>query len=205
MAMQLERVERLNLTLSAGAVAATFALASPHVASSLAVGAALEAMNFGALVRGARIYLGGGEQGSGPWLALFSVRFILLGAGIVLAMQAGAHPVGLLCGLSIAIPTVIIDGWLNRPPIDAAARGEGEWSVPPPEDESWDRYSIWRPQAVDEPEPVDEALATGMQRAANEDSSFLAGAEATNDEARKRRDSDASKASREARKATKPE
>lgn len=148
--MKLERVERLNLTLSAGAVAATFALASPHVASSLAIGAALEAMNFGALVRGARLYLGGGEQGSGPWLALFSVRFVLLGAGIVLAMQAGAHPIALLCGLSIAIPTVLIDAWLNRPAIDADAPGAGEWTVPPPDDESWDRYSIWRPSAADE-------------------------------------------------------
>ncbi len=151
MAMKLERVERLNLTLSAGAIAATFALASPHVASSFAVGAALEAMNFGALIRGARVYLGGGGQGSGPWLALFSVRFVLLGVGIVLAMQAGAHPVALLCGLSIAIPAVLIDGWLNRPQFDAlAARHAEEWQVPPPDDESWDRYSIWRPTALDE-------------------------------------------------------
>ena len=178
--MKLERVERLNLTLSAGAVAATFAFASPHVASSLAIGAALEAMNFGALIRGARIYLGGGEQGSGPWLALFSVRFILLGAGIVLAMQAGAHPVALVCGLSIAIPTVLIDGWLNRPAIDPEAPAEGgwgEWSVPPPEDESWDRYSIWRPtaeehepQALDGPQAVSEPQAVDEPQALEESS-----------------------------------
>jgi len=166
--MQLERVERLNLTLSAGAVAATFAFASPHVALSLAVGAALEAMNFGALVRGARIYLGGGEQGSGPWLALFSVRFILLGVGIVLAMQAGAHPVALVCGLSIAIPAVVIDGWLNRPAIDSDAPSREEWSVPPPEDESWDRYSIWRPQALDEQQELDRLQALDGSQTPNE-------------------------------------
>ncbi len=163
--MKLERVERLNLTLSAGAVAATFAFASPHVATSLAIGAALEAMNFGALVRGARIYLGGGEQGSGPWLALFSVRFVLLGVGIVLAMNAGAHPIALICGLSIAIPAVLIDGWLNRPEFDAASAGE--WSVPPPDDESWDRYSIWRPTALDE----EAELAALEARAASGDAS----------------------------------
>jgi hypothetical protein len=151
MAMKLERVERLNLTLSASAVAATFAFASPHVASSLAIGAALEAMNFGALLRGARIYLGGGEQGSGPWLALFSVRFVLLGAGIVFAMLAGAHPVALVCGLSIAIPTVLIDGWIHRPTFDPDAVDEPpEWVVPGPDDESWERYSIWRPMALDQ-------------------------------------------------------
>lgn len=165
MAMKLERVERLNLTLSASAVAATFAFASTHVASSLAVGAALEAMNFGALVRGARMYLGGGEQGSGPWLALFSVRFVLLGAGIVLAMQAGAHPVALVCGLSIAIPTVLIDGWLNRPKDDPDAHGE--WQVPQPDDESWDRYSIWQPQALDE--EAEDAAALEAFAAQNDD------------------------------------
>jgi len=164
--MKLERVERLNLTLSAGAVAATFAFASPHVASSLAIGAALEAMNFGALVRGARIYLGGGEQGSGPWLALFSVRFVLLGAGIVRAMQAGAHPVALLCGLSIAIPTVLIDSWMNRPRIDPDAPGAGEWQVPAPDDESWDRYSIWRPTALDVEDAAEEARAAQGEESA---------------------------------------
>lgn len=162
--MQLERVEKLNLTLSAGAVAATFAFASPHVASSLAIGAALEAMNFGALIRGARIYLGGGVQGSGPWLALFSARFVLLGVGIVAVMMAGAHPVALVCGLSIAIPAVVIDSWLNRPAIDPEAPGTGEWTVPPPDDESWDRYSIWRPQALDE--EVERATERATERAA---------------------------------------
>jgi len=141
--MKLERVERLNLTLSAGAVAATWAFASPHVASSLAIGAALEAMNFGALHRSARLYLGGGVRGAGPWLAVFSTRFVLLAAGILIAVQAGAHPVALLCGLSIAVPAVLIDAWLHRPHYDPAS--QAEWDVPPPDDESWDRFSIWRP------------------------------------------------------------
>lgn len=141
--MKLERVETLNLTLSAGAVAATWAFASPHVASSLAIGAVLEAMNFGALHRSARLYLGGGVRGAGPWLAVFSTRFVLLAAGILIAVHAGAHPVALMCGLSIAIPAVVIDAWLHRPHYDPAS--QTEWDVPPPDDESWDRYSIWRP------------------------------------------------------------
>lgn len=148
--MKLERVERVNLTLSAGAVAATWAFASPHVAFSLAVGAALEAMNFGALHRSARIYLGGGVRGAGPWLAVFSTRFVLLAAGILLAVQAGAHPVALLCGLSLAIPAVLIDAWLHRPHYDPAS--QGAWQVPPPDDESWDRFSIWRPWELGEAE-----------------------------------------------------
>ena len=152
--MKLERVERLNLTLSAGAVAATWAFASPHVASSLALGAALEAMNFGALYRSAQIYLGGGVRGAGPWLAVFSTRFVLLAAGILIAVHWGAHAVALMCGLSIAIVAVVIDAWFHRPEFDPAQAAE--WAVPPPDDESWDRYSIWRPWELETAKEEDE-------------------------------------------------
>jgi hypothetical protein len=46
-----------------------------------------------------------------------SLRFIILGTAIYLTMQAGANPIALLIGLSIAMPATVIDAWLNRPPI----------------------------------------------------------------------------------------
>ncbi len=138
--MKLERVERLNLGLSAGAVAASFALATPHFATSLAIGAALEAMNFGSLHRGAKHFFAGEFAGGGPWVALFSIRFVLLAIAIFVTIRMGVHPVALTVGLSIAMPAVLIDAWLHRPEI-----------VPPEtlpsleaDDPSWDTYSVWR-------------------------------------------------------------
>lgn len=111
----LARVEQWNLGLSAGVVAASLALATPHFATSLAAGALLEAVNLGALRRSALRYFGGEMTRS--WTGAFALRFLLLAAGIFLTLQAGAHPVALLIGLSIAMPAVLVDAWLNRPPI----------------------------------------------------------------------------------------
>ena len=75
--MKLERVERLNLGLSAGAVAASFAIATPHFATSLALGAFLEAMNFGAMHRGAqRFFAGEISPAPDPGSRLFATRFL---------------------------------------------------------------------------------------------------------------------------------
>jgi hypothetical protein len=112
----LAKVERWNLGLSAGAVAASYALATPAFATSLAAGAFLEAINLGAIHRSAQ-RLFAGEMLSGGWLGALVLRFILLGTAIYVTMQAGAHPVALLIGLSIAMPATVIDAWLNRPPI----------------------------------------------------------------------------------------
>jgi hypothetical protein len=111
----LARVEQWNLGLSAGVVAASLALATPHFATSLAAGAFLEAVNLGALRRSALRYFGGEMTRS--WTGAFALRFLLLATGIFLTLQAGAHPVALLIGLSIAMPAVLVDAWLNRPPI----------------------------------------------------------------------------------------
>jgi hypothetical protein len=150
--MKLERVEKLNLGIGAGAVAASFALATPHFAASLAVGALLEAMNFGALYRGAERFFVGEFAGAGPWVGLFGLRFIMLGVGIFVTMSAGAHPAALLIGLSLAMPAVVIDAWANRPAI-----------VPPEmlpmvdsDDPSWDRYSVLRADEVPLPEGADD-------------------------------------------------
>ncbi|MEZ4332192.1 MAG: hypothetical protein R3F35_10590 [Myxococcota bacterium] len=115
MKFALAKVEQWNLGLSAGAVAASFALETPHFATSLAAGALLEAVNLGALRRGAVQFFAGRMTRS--WTGAFAFRFLALAAGIFLTLQAGAHPVALLIGLSLAMPAALIDAWLNRPPI----------------------------------------------------------------------------------------
>jgi hypothetical protein len=150
--MRLDQVERLNLTLSAGAVAASMALATPHFATSLAVGAALEAVNFRALRRMGKRLVSGELVATGPQIGIFGVRFLLLATAIVLSMAAGANPVALLIGLSIVVPAVVIDAWRHRPPIEACE----PVPVPPPDDPSWDEWNVWRVQGVDSPSPSDE-------------------------------------------------
>ena len=103
--MTLDPMEKLNLTLSAGAVAASYVLATPHFAMSLALGAALEAMNFSVLYRAAKAFFAGELSGSGPWVAVLSVRIIALGVGIFLILGAGANPVAVAIGLCLCGPS----------------------------------------------------------------------------------------------------
>ena len=66
-------------------------------------------------------------------------------------MSAGAHPVGLVVGLSIAMPAAVLDAWRNRPPyVDPATL-----PVTPPDDPAWDRWSVWRVREL-EPEELDD-------------------------------------------------
>jgi hypothetical protein len=116
MRFELAKVEQWNIGLSASAVAASLALATPHFATSLAAGAFLEAINLGAIHRAAR-RLFAGELLSRGWVGGLSMRFVILGVAIYLTMDAGANPIALLIGLSIAMPATIIDAWLNRPPV----------------------------------------------------------------------------------------
>lgn len=116
MGFELAKVEQWNIGLSASAVAASLALATPHFATSLAAGAFLEAINLGAIHRAAK-RLFAGELMSRGWVGGLSMRFVILGVAIYMTMDAGANPVALLIGLSIAMPATIIDAWLNRPPI----------------------------------------------------------------------------------------
>ena len=116
MRFELAKVEQWNIGLSASAVAASFALATPHFATSLAAGAFLEAINLGAIHRAAR-RLFAGEMLSRGWVGGLSMRFVILGVAIFITMTAGANPIALLIGLSIAMPATVIDAWLNRPPI----------------------------------------------------------------------------------------
>jgi hypothetical protein len=149
--MQLDPMERLNMGISAGAIAASFALASPHFAASLAFGAALEALNFRFLHGTARAMFEGIVDGQRGWLAIFGLRFGLLAAGIIAAMVSGADPLGLVLGLSLVMPAVVIAAIWTRPPvIDYPPE-----APLPPDDPSWDNYSIWRAAEV-EPTAEDE-------------------------------------------------
>ena len=144
--MNIDPIERTNLTLSAGAVAASLAFASPAFAVSLAVGAALEAWNFRGLRRSAQFLFWGHIRGSGGWLGVYSLRMGMLVIGIAAALYLGAHPVGLLIGLSIIMPATVIEAWRARPTIDPNAPALAQ------DDPSWERWNPWlaRENAIDE-------------------------------------------------------
>lgn len=133
----IERVQGLNLGLSAGAVALSWVLLSPLFAASLAAGAILEAANFRSLRRSCQLILKSGGAGSGAAVTAFGLRFGLLAAAIGFAIYLGAHPVGLLVGLSLIVPSVVIAAWMARPAPAPAT------SAPPPEDPSWDEWNPW--------------------------------------------------------------
>jgi hypothetical protein len=133
-----------NLAFSAGACLLSFAAVSPRFAAGLAVGAALEAVNFRSLFRACeRIFLSG-APGAGPAVALFGLRFVLLGAVIFFALRAGIHPVGLVVGLSLIVPATILAAWQARPPILADAPALA------PDDADWERWDAWRARERDE-------------------------------------------------------
>jgi len=138
--------ERVNLGISAGAVAASFAVVSPHFAGSLAAGAVLEAMNFRFMHGVAEALFAGVVNGGGPWVGVLSLRIGLVIGGIVAAMTLGADPLALVLGLSLAMPASVIAALLNRPEVVDQEPNPGLDA----DDPSWDRYSIWRAAERDE-------------------------------------------------------
>ncbi len=135
--MAFDPIERMNLTLSVGAVAASFALAPPVFAGSVAVGAVLEAINFRGLYRASQLLFQGAVPEGARWSSGFGLRFALLAGGVAVALQVGADAIGLLIGLSLIIPASIIEAWRNRPPIDPDAPALD------PDDEEWSRWNPW--------------------------------------------------------------
>jgi hypothetical protein len=132
--VRVERVERLSLALCAGAVVASYPLVSPVFAVSVAAGGLLEAANFRGLTRaGRRLF----ERRPSSWTAGWASRFALLALGIGGVLWLGAHPVGLVLGLSLIVPAVVIEAWRSRPPVapDAPAL--------PPDDPGWDDWNPW--------------------------------------------------------------
>ncbi|HBZ68740.1 MAG TPA: hypothetical protein DEP35_02910 [Deltaproteobacteria bacterium] len=135
--MQLDSIERLNLAIAAGAVAVGYAAAGPAFATSLALGAGIEGVNFRVLRSGSQ-RLFAGDLGVGhAWVAGFALRFVVLAGAIALSLRAGAQPVGLVLGLSTIVPAAILGAWRARPPIGTPPPG------PPPDDPSWEAWNPW--------------------------------------------------------------
>ena len=135
--MRLDPIERTNLTLSAGAAALSFALATPAFAVSLLAGAALEWVNFRGLRRSAAAFFGGEISGGSGYRAVAGLRFLLLAVGIATALGVGAHPIGLVIGLSLIMPAAIIEAWRHRPPVCPDAPRLAA------DDPAWDRWDAW--------------------------------------------------------------
>jgi hypothetical protein len=135
-----------SLAFSAGGVAASWALISPRFAGSLALGAALETLNFRALFGYWRRALLGGERAGWTRFASFGLRLLVLAAAIWAALALGAHPVGLVVGLSLMVPAVVLAAWRARPAPDPEAEALA------PDDPGWDAWDPWR---VREREPSD--------------------------------------------------
>ena len=139
-----------SLVFSAGAAAASWALVSPRFAGSLALGAALEALNFRALFgHWRRALLGSGRAGLAAFGG-FGLRCLLLGFAVWAALALGAHPVGLLIGLSLVVPGVVLAAWRARPaPSPDAPALDAD-------DPSWEAWNPWLARERD-PEADEDA------------------------------------------------
>jgi hypothetical protein len=154
--MQQSSVLSWNLAFAGSACAASYALVSPRFAMGLALGAALEVVNFRSIWSSCeRIFFAGeeGMNGAGPAVGAFGVRFILLAVVLFFALQAGIHPAGLLIGLSLIMPAVVLAAWRARPAIDPSAQAL------PDDDPSWDAWNPWLAREVEPAESDDDANA----------------------------------------------
>jgi len=133
-----DRTERLNWTIAGGALATSAVLAPAPFTASLAVGVALEAVNYRALRRSADLFFGGELGGGRAWGAGFGLRFVLLALAMAVAVGLGAHPVGLVIGLSTIVPAVLAAAWRQRPRLLATVP-----PGPPPDDPIWDSWNPW--------------------------------------------------------------
>ncbi len=146
--MSIDPIERWNIAISAGAVATSLAVASPGFATSIAVGAALEAVNFRSLRRSAQLLFSGEITGQRMWSAAHGIRFVLLAIGIIAAVYFGASIIGLVIGLSLIVPATILEAWRTRPSVLA------DTPALEADDPSWDRWNAWLAR---ENEEIDES------------------------------------------------
>ena len=135
--MTLDPIERTSFALSAGAIAAATALATPHFAMSLATGAVLSAINFRALRASALASFFGQVDSRMLFGGLFAIRFAFLAIAIGIATSADVDPAGLCVGLSLVLPAAFLEAWRTRPAIDPNAPALD------PDDETWDRWNPW--------------------------------------------------------------
>jgi hypothetical protein len=138
-------VDALSVGLALVATSASFLLVSPLFGFSVALGAALEMVNFRNLRRTCERVVTG-EATSGLVMSGFSFRFVLLGGVVGVALYAGAHPVGLLVGLSLIVPAMLAAAWHTRPVALPASEG------PAAPDEEWDRWNPWLARESDDDE-----------------------------------------------------
>ncbi len=148
--MNIDPFERMNLVISAGAVATSYAIASPAFTTGLALGAAMEAVNFHALRRSSQFLFWGMLPNQRAWGGLFAMRFGLLAIGICAALYFGTNAAGLLVGLSLVMPAAILEAWRTRPEIvdDPQALDE--------DDPAWEDYNPWLAREVERPAEDDD-------------------------------------------------
>ena len=142
-AIQITRapIEQLHALLAALAITTSAIAVGPWFSASLALGVVLAMLNFRALRRATQRLFSGEIAGAGPWVVLFAIRFGLLGAAMYMALASGAHPIGLVIGLSMIVPAVVLFAG-RRPPVYPLGAGAGR-EVPPPDDPSWDDWNPW--------------------------------------------------------------
>ena len=148
--MTLDPIERTSFALSAGAIAAAAALATPHFAVSLATGAVLSAINFRALRASALAAFFGEVDSRVLWGGLFAIRFAFLAVAIGLATKANVDPAALCVGLSLVLPAAFLEAWRTRPAFDPNAPALD------PDDEAWDRWNPWLAREVEPRAEEDE-------------------------------------------------
>lgn len=148
--MKIDPFERMNLVMTAGAVATSYAVASPSFTAGLALGAAMEAANFHALRRSAQFLFWGVLPNQRAWSAVFAMRFGLLAVGIAAALYFGMNAAGLLVGLSLIMPAAIIEAWRTRPLAleDAQALD--------PDDPAWNHWNPWLARESEQSRDSDE-------------------------------------------------
>jgi hypothetical protein len=82
--------------------------------------------------------------------ASFGLRFVLLAGAIWAALALGAHPVGLLIGLSLFVPGVLLAAWRARPAPDPEAPALAA------DDPSWEAWNPWLARERDAEDGEDE-------------------------------------------------
>lgn len=128
------RVLAWHAAFGAAAAAAALALGTPKLALSILLGAALQTLNFRSLFALAQRAFAQERASSG-----FALRLPLLGALLFVAIRAGVDAAGLLVGLSVVMPAVVLAAWQSRPPRLAPR----DLPALAPNDPTWDAWSPW--------------------------------------------------------------
>ena len=82
--------------------------------------------------------------GGSSWVGVYGLRMVLLAVGIAALLRVGAHPLGLLLGLSLVMPAVLWHAWRTRPPVDPEAAALA------PDDPAWKAWDPWLARERDE-------------------------------------------------------